>query len=210
MILKLFAIFVIMAGSADAQTKATITMENSAKKTELLTLGGGCFWCLEAVFTELKGVVSVESGYSGGSVPNPDYGRVSEGSTGHAEVVQIQFDPEVIGRADLLRVFFTIHDPTTLHRQGNDVGTQYRSIAFYRDARQKEAIDHAIAETADGQDWSGAVVTEVVPFKIFYKAENYHQQYFELHGEQPYCQLVVAPKVAKFRKRFHDLLKTAG
>jgi peptide-methionine (S)-S-oxide reductase len=175
--------------------------------TEVLTLGGGCFWCLEAVFDELKGVTKVESGYAGGQVPNPSYERVSMGTTGHAEVVEITFDPRVVSRDTILAVFFTIHDPTTLNRQGNDVGTQYRSIAFYRNAEQKAAIESAIKATTASGDWHGSIVTEVQPFTVFYKAENYHQEYFKLHGEQPYCQLVVAPKVAKFRKKFHDYLK---
>ena len=174
---------------------------------ETATLGGGCFWCLEAVFDELKGVTKVESGYAGGQVPNPSYERVSMGTTGHAEVVEITFDPRVVSRDTILAVFFTIHDPTTLNRQGNDVGTQYRSIAFYRNAEQKAAIESAIKATTASGDWHGSIVTEVQPFTVFYKAENYHQEYFKLHGEQPYCQLVVAPKVAKFRKKFHDYLK---
>jgi peptide-methionine (S)-S-oxide reductase len=174
---------------------------------QTITLGGGCFWCLEAVFEELKGVSSVTSGYAGGHVANPDYEQVSSGSTGHAEVVQIAFDPAVLPLDVLLRVYFTIHDPTTVDRQGNDVGTQYRSIAFYRDAAQKAAIEKAIAETAASGEWQGRIVTQVEPFSVFYKAENYHQEYFRLHGTQPYCQLVVAPKVAKARKKFHDWLK---
>jgi peptide-methionine (S)-S-oxide reductase len=175
--------------------------------TETLTLGGGCFWCLEAVFDELKGVSSVESGYAGGRLPNPTYTQVSEGGTGHAEVVQITFDPRVVSRDVILQVFFTIHDPTTVNRQGNDVGEQYRSVAFYRDSEQKAAIEKAIAETDASGAWHGKAVTQVVPLKQFYKAENYHQEYFKLHGTQPYCQLIIAPKVAKFRKVFHDRLK---
>ena len=172
---------------------------------ETITLGGGCFWCLEAVYEELKGVVSVTSGYAGGHVANPDYEQVSSGTTGHAEVVQIVFDPQVLPLDVLLHVYFTIHDPTTLDRQGNDVGPQYRSVAFYRDAAQKTAIEQAIAEA--GREYSGKIVTQVEPFTVFYKAENYHQEYFRLHGTQPYCQLVIAPKVAKFRKKFHVWLK---
>lgn len=172
-----------------------------------ITLGGGCFWCLEAVFEEFKGVVSVTSGYAGGHVANPDYEQVSSGTTGHAEVVQIVFDPSVMPLDVLLRVYFTIHDPTTVDRQGNDVGSQYRSVAFYRDAAQKAAIEKAIAETAASGEWNGRIVTQVEPFTVFYKAENYHQEYFRLHGTQPYCQLVVAPKVAKARKKFHEWLK---
>lgn len=186
------------AGAAPAKTDAA---------ADTVTLGGGCFWCLEAVFTELKGVTKVESGYAGGHVANPTYAQVSDGNTGHAEVVQISFDPNVVTLDTILRAYFTIHDPTTLNRQGNDVGPQYRSVAFYRNDAQKAAIEKAIKETADSHEWSGTIVTEVVPFTVFYKAENYHQEYFKLHGEQPYCQLVVAPKVAKFRKKFHDLLK---
>jgi peptide-methionine (S)-S-oxide reductase len=174
---------------------------------EVATLAGGCFWCLEAVFTELKGVTRVESGYAGGNVPNPTYEQVSNGDTGHAEVVQITFDPQVVSRDVVLQAFFTIHDPTTLNRQGSDAGTQYRSIALYRTPQQKAAIENAIQQSADSHEWNGMIVTQVQPFTQFYKAENYHQEYFKLHGSQPYCQLVVAPKVAKFRKRFHELLK---
>ncbi len=174
---------------------------------EIATLAGGCFWCLEAVFTELKGVTSVESGYAGGKVKNPSYEQVSGGDTGHAEVVQITFDPSVVDRDTILRAYFTIHDPTTLNRQGSDVGEQYRSIAFYRTPEQKAAIEKAIKESTDSHEWSGTNVTQVQPFTQFYKAENYHQEYFKLHGSEPYCQLVVGPKVAKFRKRFHELLK---
>ena len=176
-----------------------------AATTETITLGGGCFWCLEAVFDELKGVTRVESGYAGGHVANPGYAQVETGGTGHAEVVQITFDPRVISRDVILQVFFTIHDPTTLNRQGNDVGEQYRSIAFYRNAEQKTAIEKAAADAA--AHWSGKVVTQIEPFREFYKAENYHQEYFKLHGTQPYCQLVIAPKVAKFRKLFSSYLK---
>ncbi len=175
--------------------------------TETITLSGGCFWCMEAVFDELKGVTKVESGYAGGHVPNPSYEQVSSGDTGHAESVQITFDPHAISLDTVLKVFFTIHDPTTLNRQGNDVGEQYRSVAFYRDDAQKAVIDKAIAETQASGEWSGKIVTQVVPFTVFYKAEDYHQQYFKLNGHEPYCQLVVAPKVAKFRKLFHDQLK---
>jgi peptide-methionine (S)-S-oxide reductase len=175
--------------------------------TETFTLGGGCFWCLEAVFRELKGVQKVESGYAGGHVPNPTYEQVSSGTTGHAEVVEITFDPRVLPRDVLLAVFFAIHDPTTPNRQGNDVGPQYRSIAFYRDAAQKKAIENAIAQAAASGEWASPIVTEVVPFTAFYRAENYHQEYFARHGSQPYCQMVIAPKVAKFRKRFKDWLQ---
>ena len=196
-------LLLILTTFAASPAGATAT----ASTSETITLGGGCFWCLEAVFDELKGVTKVESGYAGGHVANPSYTQVSDGDTGHAEVVQITFDPQIVTRDTVLRAYFTIHDPTTLNRQGNDVGTQYRSIAFYRNAAQKAAIEQAIKETADSHEWNGTIVTQVQPFTVFYKAENYHQEYFKLHGEQPYCQLVVAPKVAKFRKKFHDFLK---
>jgi len=193
---------VVVAHAAASEAK-----KPTPARSETLTLGGGCFWCLEAVFDELKGVSSVVSGYAGGHVKNPTYEQVSDGGTGHAEVVQITFDPSAVSRDVILQVFFTIHDPTTLNRQGNDVGEQYRSVAFYRDAEQKAAIEKAIAETEASHEWSGKIVTQVEPLTQFYKAENYHQEYFKLHGTQPYCQLVIAPKVAKFRKVFHDRLK---
>jgi len=198
-----FTVFMMIV----ALSAAVVPVRSAQAASETLTLGGGCFWCLEAVFDELKGVTNVASGYSGGHVPNPSYEAVSSGTTGHAEVVQITFDPDVIPIDVVLRVYFTIHDPTTLDRQGNDVGEQYRSVAFYRNDDQKAAIEKAIAETAASGEWSGKIVTQVVPFKVFYKAEDYHQEYFKLHGTQPYCQLVIAPKVAKFRKIFKDWLK---
>ena len=201
MLRKLFAASLMLITAFSAHAAA----DRTPAASETITLGGGCFWCLEAVFDELKGVSRVESGYAGGHVANPDYAQVSAGDTGHAEVVQITFDPQVITRDIILQVYFTIHDPTTLNRQGNDVGEQYRSIAFYRDDVQKAAIEKAIADAR--AHWNGKVVTAVEPFRQFYKAENYHQEYFKLHGTQPYCQLVVAPKVAKFRKLFHDYLK---
>ncbi|HVF35262.1 MAG TPA: peptide-methionine (S)-S-oxide reductase MsrA [Candidatus Saccharimonadia bacterium] len=179
----------------------------TAATTETITLGGGCFWCLEAVYDELRGVTSVVSGYAGGRMRNPTYGQVTSGTTGHAEVVEVTFDPLVLSRDDLLDVFFAIHDPTTKDRQGNDVGPQYRSIAFHRDESQKAAIEAAIARTASGAEYRGAIVTEVVPFEVFYPAEDYHQQYYAQHGSEPYCSLVIAPKVAKFRKRFAALRK---
>jgi len=174
---------------------------------QVATLAGGCFWCLEAVFDELQGVVSVESGYSGGHVPYPTYQQVCEGDTGHAEVVQITFDPEIISYRDLLRVFFTIHDPTTLNRQGNDIGTQYRSAIFYHDEEQKKIAEEVIAELEAAHVWDDPIVTEVTPFEAFYRAEEYHQEYFARNRFQPYCQFVVAPKVAKFRQKFTEKLK---
>jgi peptide-methionine (S)-S-oxide reductase len=174
---------------------------------EVATLGGGCFWCLEAVFEQLRGVEKVESGYAGGDVPNPTYQQVCSGTTGHAEVVQVTFDPSVLSYGDLLDVFFAIHDPTTLNRQGYDVGTQYRSAVFYHTPEQKRAAEAKIAELNAAGVWDVPLVTEVVPLREFYRAEDYHQQYFRNNPGQGYCQAVVAPKVAKFRKRFANRLK---
>ncbi|MEM1095887.1 MAG: peptide-methionine (S)-S-oxide reductase MsrA [Bacteroidota bacterium] len=175
--------------------------------TEQATLGGGCFWCLEAVFEQAVGVARVVSGYTGGHVVNPTYKAVCNGTTGHAEVVQVTFDPEAISYADLLRIFFTIHDPTTLNRQGNDVGTQYRSAIYTHDDAQREVAEAIIAEVEAAGIWDGAIVTEVTPLGDFYVAEDYHQQYFQNNTYQPYCMFVVAPKVRKFRKKFDHLLK---
>lgn len=174
---------------------------------QLATLAGGCFWCLEAVFDQLQGVLSVESGYSGGHVPHPTYQQVCSGATGHAEVVQITFDPAVISYEDLLRVFFSIHDPTTLNRQGADVGTQYRSAIFYHSPEQRAAAERVIRELTDARLWADPIVTEVTAFTAFYPAEEYHQEYFANNPDQPYCRAVVAPKVAKFRKQYLDRLK---
>lgn len=174
--------------------------------TEIATLGGGCFWCLEAVYQELKGVAYVESGYTGGDVPNPTYEQVCEGNTGHAEVVQVHFDPEVVSYRRILEVFFTIHDPTTLNRQGNDVGTQYRSAIFYHSPEQQDIAKHVIAEMANV--WDAPIVTELAALGPYYKAEDYHQDYFRKHPLQGYCAFVVAPKVAKFRKTFGDQINT--
>jgi len=196
----------VIAGVLVGVNAMSQTTSNSTPK-ETITLGGGCFWCTEAVFEELKGVEKVESGYSGGTVANPTYEEVSSGETGHAEVSQITFDRKVISLKDILGVFFTVHNPTTLNRQGNDAGTQYRSVIFYRDAEQKAAAQQAIKDIAAAKIWGGPIVTEVTPFKAFYKAEDYHQEYFRLHGSQPYCQVIIAPKVAKFRDHFRSLLK---
>ncbi len=170
-------------------------------------MGGGCFWCTEAVFLELKGVTKVESGYSGGTVANPSYEQVCAGETGHAEVVQITYDPEVVSYRQLLQIFFTVHDPTTPDRQGNDVGSQYRSVIFYHDEEQKRVAERVIREINESKIWERTAVTELVPFEVFYKAEEHHQEYFRRNSWQPYCQAVVAPKVAKFRKRYFDMLK---
>ena len=174
---------------------------------ETATFAGGCFWCLEAVYDEAKGVLSVESGYSNGHVANPSYRDVCNGNTGHAEVIQIKFDPAIISFRDLLNVFFTIHDPTTLNRQGADVGTQYRSAIFYHSPEQKAVAEQTISELNAQGIWNSPIVTEVEALKDFYIAEDYHQEYFARNQNQPYCQAVVAPKVAKFRKHYLDLLK---
>jgi peptide-methionine (S)-S-oxide reductase len=174
---------------------------------EIATLGGGCFWCLEAVYQELRGVEKVESGYSGGHVPNPTYRAVCSETTGHAEVVQVTFDPSVVSYKDILEVYFTIHDPTTLNRQGADVGTQYRSVIFYHDDEQRGIAERVISDLESEGIWSDPIVTEVEPFDEFYVAEDYHQNYFRNNGFQPYCQVIIAPKVAKFRKEHLDRLK---
>jgi peptide-methionine (S)-S-oxide reductase len=174
---------------------------------ETATLAGGCFWCIEAVFDDLKGVASVVSGYAGGTVANPTYQQVCTGTTGHAEVAQITFDPKIISYADLLRVFFTVHDPTTLNRQGHDVGTQYRSAIFYHNAAQKQIAQDVIREITAEKIWRDPIVTQVASFEVFYPAEDYHQEYFANNPNQPYCQAVVAPKVAKFRAHYRERLK---
>ena len=171
------------------------------------TLAGGCFWCLEAVFDELKGVESVESGYAGGHVQNPSYRAVCNGDTGHAEVVQVKFDPSVISFRDLLNVFFAIHDPTTLNRQGGDRGTQYRSAIYHHTPGQREIAEMLIKELNQQKIWDDPIITEVAPLSNFYIAEDYHQEYFANNPNQPYCQAVVAPKVAKFRKHHLEMLK---
>jgi peptide-methionine (S)-S-oxide reductase len=176
-------------------------------RTEVATLAGGCFWCLEAVYEELRGVEKVESGYSGGTVPDPTYRQVCTGTTGHAEVVQVTFDPEVVSFKEILEVFFTIHDPTTLNRQGADVGTQYRSAIFYHDEEQKRIAEAVIAELEARHLWDDPIVTEVTPFDAFYVAEDYHQGYYRNNEYQPYCQVVIAPKVAKFRSKYLAKLK---
>jgi peptide-methionine (S)-S-oxide reductase len=174
---------------------------------EIATLAGGCFWCLEAVFDQLRGVERVQSGYAGGHVENPSYELVCTGTTGHAEVVQVSYDPDVVSFKELLEVFFTIHDPTTPNRQGADVGTQYRSAVFYRSEEQRTVAEQVIAEFTERRMWDGEIVTQLAPLETFYPAESYHDDYFRRNPAQPYCQAVVAPKVAKARKLFLDRLK---
>jgi peptide-methionine (S)-S-oxide reductase len=176
-------------------------------KAEIATLGGGCFWCLEAVYDEMEGVLSVESGYMGGAKANPTYREVCGGRTGHVEVVQLTFDPEVTSYREILEVFFAIHDPTTRDRQGNDVGSQYRSVIFYHSAEQKATAEEVMREIGAAKIWDGPIVTDVAPAETFYVAEDYHQEYFQNNGEQPYCSYVVAPKVRKFRQKFAGKMK---
>lgn len=176
--------------------------------TEMATLGGGCFWCLEAVFQELKGVLHVESGYTGGHVAHPTYEQVCDGTTGHAEVVRVEFDPAVVTYREILEIFFTIHDPTTPNRQGNDVGTQYRSVIYYHSPEQQEIARQVIACMANV--WDAPIITELSPAQAYYKAEDYHQNYFLQHPQQGYCAFVIAPKVAKFRKVFADKAKAGS
>lgn len=178
--------------------------------SEVATFGGGCFWCLEAAFQQLRGVEKIVSGYAGGRRPNPTYEQVCSGATGHAEVVQITFDPAVISYRDLLGVLFTIHDPTTPDRQGNDLGTQYRSVVFYHSPTQHQAVKEIIAELEREKVWDDPIVTHVLPLPEFYPAEQYHQRYYERNPDQAYCAAVVAPKVAKVRKAYFDRLVTAG
>ena len=173
--------------------------------TEIAVLGGGCFWCTEAVYRELRGVTKVESGYTGGQQPDPTYEQVCAGATGHAEVVRLEFDPAVVSYRDLLEIFFTVHDPTTLNRQGNDVGTQYRSVIYHQSPEQEATARQVICEMANV--WDAPIVTELAPAQAFYKAEDYHQDYFSQHPLQGYCAFVVAPKVAKFRKMYTERLK---
>jgi peptide-methionine (S)-S-oxide reductase len=174
--------------------------------SEIATLAGGCFWCLDTVFRDLNGVEKVESGYAGGHTANPSYRQVCSGTTGHAEVVQVTFDPAVISFRDLLGVFFTIHDPTTLNRQGADIGTQYRSAVFYHSPEQERVAREVIDELNREKVWDDPIVTEVVPAKNYTAAEAYHQNYYAQNPDQPYCQVVIAPKVAKFRKAYLDRL----
>jgi len=203
----LFAAGLTMAATARKESPMSAKAAPD-HQLETITLGGGCFWCLEAVFDELDGVRSVESGYSGGSAPSPTYKQVCSGTTGHAEVIQIIFDPMKIQLADLLRIFFTLHDPTTKDRQGNDAGTQYRSIILYRGSDQERIAREVLKEIESKKVWDRPIVTEIVPFLAFYRAEDYHQQYYANNASQGYCRVVIEPKVAKLRKMFRDRLKT--
>jgi peptide-methionine (S)-S-oxide reductase len=194
---------IVLLSGLDAQAIA----QSKSTDMEIATLGGGCFWCTEAIFKELKGVVSVTSGYSGGEVINPSYREVCTGRTGHAEVTEIEFDPAVISYSELLEVFFATHDPTILNRQGADVGTQYRSVIFYHNQKQKEIAELVISQLNQENVFGKPVVTEVTAWKNFYAAENYHQDYFENNPAQSYCQFVIVPKMEKFREIFRERLK---
>jgi peptide-methionine (S)-S-oxide reductase len=205
---------VISVLSCNTSTTQSIIMREetipAGIKTDTATFGTGCFWCTEAVFQELKGVLKVTSGYSGGTVKNPSYEEVCSGTTGHAECLQIIYDPKVIRFDELLEVFWEAHDPTTLNRQGNDVGTQYRSVIFYHnDEQKKKAEDYKLKLDKSGA-YNNPIITEIAAFTHFYPAENYHQDYYRLHGNQPYCSFVIRPKVEKFEKVFKDKLKTTS
>jgi peptide-methionine (S)-S-oxide reductase len=188
-------------------------MKNEKRKTEyhgrieVATLGGGCFWCIEAAFNQLMGIVNVESGYSGGEVALPTYEQVCTGTTGHVEVVKVTFDPDIISFREILEIFFTTHDPTTMNRQGADVGNQYRSVIFYHSEEQREVAEQVIAEFNATKVWDNPIVTQVEPSKEFYKAEGYHQEYFDRHPEAAYCKVIIAPKIFKLRKKYREKLK---
>lgn len=183
-------------------------MSDKNNLIETATFAGGCFWCTEAVFQRLKGVEKIESGYSGGTIPNPTYEQVCDGKTGHAEVIQLTFNPKIISFAKLVEVFFHQHDPTTLNRQGNDTGTQYRSVIFYHNESQRKVAEEKRQEIAKQNLYPGKIVTEIVPFTKFYKAENYHQDYYNKNSYQPYCQYVIDPKIQKLYKEFPHELKS--
>lgn len=214
LLLLLFITTLASTSCADANSKPpsmNLSQTNSMDSTQqrdVAILAGGCFWCIEAVYELVDGVISVESGYIGGSVENPSYKEVCDGTTGHAEACRITFDPSVISFADLLQVFFASHDPTTLNRQGNDVGTQYRSAIFTMNEQQAATSREYIKQLSASKTWADPIVTEVVPADVFYKAEDYHQNYYERNGSQPYCAFVVRPKVEKFRKQFKDRLRS--
>lgn len=211
------ALLISLFALSNCANKKNIPQENFQDKIgkdemmnnnlDTATFAAGCFWCTEAVFQRLKGVVKVESGYSGGTVPNPTYEAVCTGRTGHAECTQITFDPAVISFSNLLEVFWKTHDPTTLNRQGNDAGTQYRSAIFYHNEVQKELAEKYKSHLDSAKIWDAPIVTEIVPFKIFYKAEDYHQNYYNRNGNQPYCSFVITPKIEKFEKIFSDKIK---
>lgn len=205
--LFIFQLGFVLGSCGQARNHNSVLMQNNMQSYELATLGGGCFWCLDAIFKDVKGVGQVVSGYSGGHIRNPAYREVTSGRTGHAEVVQLRFDPEIISYAEILNIFFHLHDPTTLNRQGADVGTQYRSVIFFHDQDQ-ELIAREVFAQIDATDlWPGSLVTEIAPLINFYPAEDYHQDYFAKNPDQPYCSVVIGPKVAKMRKYYKDYLR---
>ena len=195
-----------LASESNDQNKNKEIMDSGKRDTAVF--GAGCFWCVEAAFMQLQGVVSAKSGYCGGQIKNPSYKEVCQGTTGHAEVVQIIFDPENISYAQLVEVFFSLHDPTQLNRQGNDIGTQYRSVIFYSSEDQKSIAQKAIIAANEVSEWKGKVVTALDPLAPFYPAESYHDNYYNLNKDQSYCSIVIRPKMDKFQKKFHSLLKT--
>ncbi len=209
MIIMLFSILSCAQAQKENKkdNKRTTNQMINTENLETVTLGSGCFWCTEAIFENLRGVATVESGYAGGHVDNPTYRQVCDGTTGHAEVIQLTFDPELITFDEILEVFWQTHDPTTLNRQGADVGTQYRSVVFYHNEKQKELAEKYKKQLDAEGVWSDPIVTEISPLSNYYKAEDYHQEYFRLNGSQPYCSFVVRPKVEKFKKIFKDKLK---
>ncbi len=180
---------------------------SESKNLEVATLAAGCFWCTEAAFSIIKGVERIEPGYTGGTVPNPSYEEVSTGTSGHAEAAQIFFDPKIISYREILEIYFTIHDPTSLNRQGADIGTQYRSAIFYHNQLQKETAENLIADLNQEEIWNKPIVTAVEPLKVFYNAETYHKDYYKKHPKEPYCQAVIAPKIAKLQAHFIDKIK---
>jgi peptide-methionine (S)-S-oxide reductase len=203
----LFAVGAVIYVYHNPESNMSAAAQPLPENCELATLGGGCFWCLEAGFELLNGVARVESGYTGGATKNPTYQQICSGTTGHAEVVQVAFDPKIISYRDLLQIFFVLHDPTTLNRQGADVGTQYRSAIFYHSPEQKKVAEDLIAELQKDKVWDRPIVTQIAPLETFYKAEGYHQGYFRANPRQPYCQAIVAPKVAKLRSHYLEKLK---
>lgn len=210
--LVLFFGLIPIFGCSNSNTQRAIMNEfpkspENGQVNDTITLGAGCFWCVEAAYLQLKGVLQVKSGYCGGSKDNPTYKEVCSGNTGHAEVVQIQFDNRVVSVATILEAFFAVHDPTQLNRQGNDIGTQYRSVIFYHNEEQRVIAEKAIQAANESGEWKAPLVTELKAFETFYPAEDYHDNYYNQNKEQPYCSMVITPKMDKFKKRFHDLIK---
>ncbi|MBL7926010.1 MAG: peptide-methionine (S)-S-oxide reductase MsrA [Bacteroidia bacterium] len=203
----LMACIVTVTSCAEpVKQRAKMSETNLSQQSDTITLGGGCFWCVEAVYQQLAGVISVTSGYAGGSVKNPTYRQICEGTTGHAEVIQIVYNTSVTSFKDILEVFFTVHDPTTLNRQGADVGTQYRSVIFYNSSAQQNLALQIIEQLNASGAYASKIVTEVTPLDVFYKAENYHQNYYRLNSSEGYCRMVIQPKLEKFKKVFPDKL----